>query len=468
MNFGGILLVVLALVYSAHGVHPLSGCSAGRAVPNAQELNGGTCGYGDWNSPTGPGSVFVAAVNEGFFKGGARCGECFELVGPTGSVVVTITDYCPSSSPKCGGDAVNFVLSTDAFNAIATNSTDIIYDLGFRQVSCSVDGDVGISFGQGSNQYYFSLLPYNARIAVSLIQVQGQGWSNWQSLVRQTDSSVWSWNKATNALTFPLSIQLTSENGQTITQTVQSIVSGADVSMGAQFDDVPAASEDCTMTPATPVIFESPADVGYGWDDSFSFKLISIDTASGPLHAQYGGYGGVQFVRDGGFETSFWSNLTFTVKASSEGYSDLRVYLSNNFENAVQVGPIGTSYQNITVSLASMNALPVEGSIVIQNNNPNEIELWFELVVLIRNETVPTDPAPLPSTTGITFTATSSAGGSTDSPSVPTGSSSSNPSSSGGRAGDSSESNDHTHSGVSSLAPFMGMTAALAACLYFF
>lgn len=130
--------------------------------------------------PTGPGYTTIAAPNEAFWDNSAKCGTCYEIDGPLGTVKVMVTDVCPVSGNAqwCSGDITHFDLSQGAFQAIAPLSMGItqtiwrydvlIYQLYLldslnRPVTCEITGPVKLKFKDGSNLYWFAILIFNHR-----------------------------------------------------------------------------------------------------------------------------------------------------------------------------------------------------------------------------------------------------------------------------------------------------------------
>ena len=90
---------------------------------------------------------YVVAVKETAFDGSAVCGRCLRIMGPLGSIVARITDYC------VGLGCRDLDLSPNAFAAIG-NPLDGIIPVSWESVSCDVAGPIAFHFDPGSNPYY--------------------------------------------------------------------------------------------------------------------------------------------------------------------------------------------------------------------------------------------------------------------------------------------------------------------------
>lgn len=94
-----------------------------------------------------------------------------------------VTDMCSKDAPKCGGDKDNFGIENTGYFQIANSTTDIIYDLGYRRVSCDVP-NIRLAIGSDSNNYYFSVVVYNYRVGLTGVGVKGAGWNGFEPLTR--------------------------------------------------------------------------------------------------------------------------------------------------------------------------------------------------------------------------------------------------------------------------------------------
>lgn len=142
------------------GIHDVSGGYAGNCgfedlSRNMAGINGAK--YGN----------LFAAGSDLLYQGGANCGACYELkcVGNpvcTGkSIVVTITDFCPTKGNEqwCGADMHHFDLSGKAFNELVNTMAIGHFSLQYRRVPCVRVGPPVVSIE--GNPYWQSLRVLN-------------------------------------------------------------------------------------------------------------------------------------------------------------------------------------------------------------------------------------------------------------------------------------------------------------------
>jgi len=394
-NLLRVLLCFSALFsVTVHTGNPLGPCEGGRGVPIIP-TSSGACGYATQVS-----GQQLANVNQAFYNNGAQCGSCYEVTGPLGTTTVMVADMCPSTAPKCGGDKVNFGINETAFFAIADQTTtDIIYDLGYRQVACDVSGNVQMNVGQDSNAYYFSAVFWNTRVGVSAVGVKASGWTSYQDLTRSSGSARWTWNQATGTLKFPITIAIASESNEVLSNQMASWTPGQTLDFGSQFANPSPSTGTCPMAEAPLYIFQDA--VTYGWSTTYSFQYASIaNDTSNPydgadsLLANLYAWGGLQFTRDGGFDPAYFSSIQFAAKASQQ--ASLRVYvgvLAQGQEGGVTLSnAISTQWNAFNISMADLQAGNVQYDIVFQNYQGNQISFWFDDIHFIESPYPPQSP----------------------------------------------------------------------------
>jgi hypothetical protein len=88
---------------------------------------------------------------------------CSQVTHP----LLKVTDICPAGAVGCSGDQPQFILGDEAHSVLTGASNDTVYDLGFQKVACNVSGNLQLSVSNDSSLWYFNLLFFNARVAVS-------------------------------------------------------------------------------------------------------------------------------------------------------------------------------------------------------------------------------------------------------------------------------------------------------------
>ncbi len=110
----------------------------------------------------------VAAINAADYDTAAWCGACLAVTGPTGNVVVRITDQCPGCAK---GD---LDLSKEAFARIAALSAGRV-PITWREVDCPVTGPVSYEMKTGSSQYYAAIQVRSHRYPIAKLEAMAPG-----------------------------------------------------------------------------------------------------------------------------------------------------------------------------------------------------------------------------------------------------------------------------------------------------
>ena len=105
-------------------------------------------------------TYFVAVPGQNGFDSKSHCGECVQITGQNGTVIIaTVTDECPYGSdgdnPPCANNPTGHLdLSYDAFQQLCYSRGDPT-GTSWRIVPCPVTGNVKVSFKQGNNNEIF-------------------------------------------------------------------------------------------------------------------------------------------------------------------------------------------------------------------------------------------------------------------------------------------------------------------------
>ena len=136
---------------------PLGQPESGRATFYAAD-GSGNCGY----DPS-PSDLDVAAMDAPEWAGSAVCGECVQVTGPNGQVIVRIVDQCP------GCEQGHLDLSQEAFAKIADPSAGNV-PITWQVVACAVTGPVAYEIKDGSSQYWTAIQVRNSRYAIAKLE----------------------------------------------------------------------------------------------------------------------------------------------------------------------------------------------------------------------------------------------------------------------------------------------------------
>jgi len=216
-------LFILLLSQTLKCATPLGPWKPGRSTYYTG-IDDGACGYQQISQTQFP-NRHIAAPNEAFFANSSACGFCYEIQCINSSylanacvsttVVIQVTDECPCGPNPlyCCGDADHFDLSQDAFAVIADINAGVI-NTQYRQVTCDTQGPVRFRIKDGTNPYWFAVLPFNIGGVGGLISVELQqnGSTVWQSMARQT-YNYWLLTDSGNGLQTPFSLRTTLTNG---------------------------------------------------------------------------------------------------------------------------------------------------------------------------------------------------------------------------------------------------------------
>ena len=146
---------------------------------------------------------FRVAINSAQYDGSAHCGECLLLTGPSGSVVATIADECPTCP------AGNLDLNPATWDAVTDQASGFV-DITWKRVPCPLSGNVLFEF-EGSNPFFLKIQARDHRYGTSSMAYRDG--SSWVSMARTSDNHFVAQDvpNISNA-----TVRLTANTGQTI------------------------------------------------------------------------------------------------------------------------------------------------------------------------------------------------------------------------------------------------------------
>ena len=108
-----IILILLIIQIKGSLLTPLSKCTKARITAYEGWEEGGNCYYGKQSTKITDGYMFGAVPNEAYFGGTTKCGICYEMVGPSGTLRFRVDGMCNHWSPGgwCNGCLIHFDLS---------------------------------------------------------------------------------------------------------------------------------------------------------------------------------------------------------------------------------------------------------------------------------------------------------------------------------------------------------------------
>jgi expansin (peptidoglycan-binding protein) len=189
-----------------------------KGIATFYDANGsGNCGF----EPGG--DLMVAAMNADQYDGSAACGQCVDIVGPSGNVRVRIVDQCPDC------DKGHLDLSREAFAKIAKMELGRV-DITWTPVSCDVSGTLEYHFKDGSNPYWTAIQLRNHRLPIKKLEWRGTG--DWKDMPRE-DYNYFIASSGVGSDSFQL--RVTASDGQQLVDTVQKVLDDDSVKGSAQF-----------------------------------------------------------------------------------------------------------------------------------------------------------------------------------------------------------------------------------------
>jgi expansin (peptidoglycan-binding protein) len=180
-------------------------------------------GAGNCSFDATPDDLDVAAMDAPEYDNSNVCGECVAVTGPKGSVTVRIVDQCP----EC--ETGHLDMSQEAFAKIADVSAGRV-PITWNVVECNVSGPLSYHYKDGSSQYWTAIQVRNSRLPIAKLEVQSGG-----SFTEVNRADYNYFVDASGAGTGPVTVRITSIDGQQVTDTLTAPASDVSVPGSAQF-----------------------------------------------------------------------------------------------------------------------------------------------------------------------------------------------------------------------------------------
>jgi len=239
---GYINVIIMIIVFIVSVKSEIdSTCSAGRIT--YYDYSAGQCSFGSIGGPTLSYNKIVAPNDAFFGTDGSKCGVCYEVTGPDGTVVVQVVDRCPAGDVLCSGDMDHFDLGPDAstFGQIAPVLSGINY-ISKKEVACPTTGNVGVRTKDGVNAQWMAILVFNHRVGITNVQIEQGG--SYHAMERQIYNY---WIYSGSSLTAPFNVKITSKLGDEIVVSVTSLDSEKIYTADSQFPGPANDSTPCTV-----------------------------------------------------------------------------------------------------------------------------------------------------------------------------------------------------------------------------
>jgi expansin (peptidoglycan-binding protein) len=184
-------------------------------------------GSGNCSFDKSPKDLDVTAMAMPEYADSASCGSCLLVKGPKGEITVRVVDSCPG----CADHGVNLDLSAEAFAKIAEPKEGRI-SVTYQLVSCSVSGNLGYHFKDGSSQWWTAIQIRNHRVPIAKVEYSKNG--SWIEMKREDYNY---FVESDGVGTGDLTLRVTATNGQVIEDTVAGgVVAEKTVTGTKQFD----------------------------------------------------------------------------------------------------------------------------------------------------------------------------------------------------------------------------------------
>jgi expansin (peptidoglycan-binding protein) len=185
--------------------------NSGEATFYGGAVDGGMCSFTGYKIPS---NLFGTALSDSNWAGGASCGVCVSVTGPTGTKVkAMVVDQCPGCGPN------HLDLFPDAFAKLASPSAGVI-PVSWEEVPCGITTPIVLKNKSGTSPYWFSMQVMNANVKIAKLEVSTDGGKSWKSTTRKA------YNFFENPAGFgtqTVDVRVTSASGQAI------VVKGVDV-----------------------------------------------------------------------------------------------------------------------------------------------------------------------------------------------------------------------------------------------
>lgn len=165
--------------------------------------------------------MYTMAPNQAFFNNSNICGACFEVTGPKGTQIFMAADNCPVQGNQnyCSGDVTHFDLDQRGFPSIAESVWGATYTQ-IRPIVCPSNGGVSLIFDD-LNDYgnFLAVFVFNHRVPIASVSARDSGSNTAFTKLTRRGDNAWPWS-APAIIVFPVTYQITSIYGQTITATI--------------------------------------------------------------------------------------------------------------------------------------------------------------------------------------------------------------------------------------------------------
>ncbi|BFU20357.1 hypothetical protein EHI8A_160580 [Entamoeba histolytica HM-1:IMSS-B] len=208
-------------VVTKHQLIPLSECTKARVTHyDIETWNSGTaCSFGEQPTQVIPGYMFGGSLNEAFFDHSNKCGICYEVVGPKGTVRFRADNKCAvqGNEKYCSGDMHHFDLVENTFTYVTDEEG--ISNVTFRMVACDYTGNLKLKTYSGSNNYFLEFVVHEHTLGITKLLLKDNEMKEFVDVPR-SEYNTWRYGNIGRAFSFPVIVRVYSIAGTYVTISV--------------------------------------------------------------------------------------------------------------------------------------------------------------------------------------------------------------------------------------------------------
>jgi len=213
-SYLSVAIIISLVTYVCGDVTALYATQSGKGTYYGDDGGKGNCGIYPVPSDIASAISFTVAINSADYFNSASCGACILISGNgngaggnpiKGNFTAMVNDQCPS----CAAGGLDLAKSGDG-----------AWDITWKIVDCPV-GQTKIQYSfQSANLYYIKLQARNYRVPLNYINIKNTNTNTFVQMTRTSDNYFTLPSGFPTPLTYPLSIQLVSFSGETISDTI--------------------------------------------------------------------------------------------------------------------------------------------------------------------------------------------------------------------------------------------------------
>ncbi|ELP92055.1 hypothetical protein EIN_292540 [Entamoeba invadens IP1] len=397
---------------------PLSSCTKGRITSYVGWEKGGSCSFGPKTEEVVlPGYMFGAAPNWAFYNNATKCGVCYEMVGPVGTLRFRVEDSCPADANNipCQGDMIHFDLHSNAQQYVAEHG---MVNVTFRMVACDYPEGTKIKTVnyKSSNPAWFAFVVNDHYIGVKSVLMKDSDLITDFVSLNRTWYNTWEFQMLQPGKTYfyslktPITLKIYSINDDFVTVTVTNTTGGAvNVADGnfkvadGLFYNVETLQkitkpknepECCTLWDDYSVLYQ---DSIIGVYNNWSYKsTINFKSTNSPKVGKYcidmtaDAFGALQLATNFAARADQYSAIQFYVRGTVDSERSLlvRAYKTTGADKFVPVKKNTWTYYKFLFSELNITNNSFWGFTAI-NQNSSTNTYSFDEVTLIKNEDAP-------------------------------------------------------------------------------